>query len=175
MISKYILHILVPTTGCDVISSGGTCYSYFTHSAINWADSRLQCVSQGYDLATIASSEDNTLLSNLKTSGLWCWIGLNDLNTEQTFVWADGSSNSYRNWDPGQPDNAGSNQDCTLMWTLGYWDDNSCSVTKGCYFCGSNGKHPVSILLKLNVCLSVCVCVCVCPRIGKCCISLYLW
>ena len=150
LISKYV-HILVPTTGCDVISSGGTCYSYFTHTGINWADARLQCVSQGYDIATITSSEDNTLLYNLKTSGLFCWIGLNDINAEGTFVWADGSSNSYRNWDSNQPDDNVGNQDCALMSVQGYWDDDYCTATNGCYFCGTNGKHTVGKIHRLGI------------------------
>ena len=132
---------IVPTSGCDAISSGGTCYSYFTSTAgIDWADARLQCVSQGYDIATIKSSEDNTLVYNTVTSGITCWIGIHDINIEGTFVWADGSSNSYRNWDTGQPDNYVGYQDCGVMWAQGYWDDAGCAATYGCYFCGSNGK-----------------------------------
>ena len=109
---------------------------------MNWADSRLQCVSRGSDLATIKSSFDNTLLYNLATSWLNCWIGLHDHDIENTFVWADGSDNSYRNWDVNQPDNLGGIQDCTLMWGGGYWDDDFCSLTsRSCYFCGTEGKH----------------------------------
>ena len=139
--SHTYIHV-VPTSGCDAISSGGTCYSYFSTAAgIDWADSRLQCVSQGYDLATITSSEDNTLVYNIATSGLFCWIGLHDINTEDTFVWVDGSNNPYRNWDVDQPDNFMPDQDCTLMWGQGYWDDDYCTLKRECYFCGSNGKN----------------------------------
>ena len=147
---------IVPTTGCDVISSEGTCYSYFTSTGINWADSRLQCVSRGSDLATIKSSEDNTLLYNLTTSGLFCWIGLHDQNTENTFVWADGSDSSYRNWDVGEPNNVGGTQDCTWMWGGGYWDDDHCIESKSCYYCGTEGKHFEYCMCMLCIMLVPC-------------------
>ena len=134
-------NLIVPTSGCDAISSGGTCYSHFTSTAgIDWEDARLQCVSQGYDIATITSSEDNLLVYNIPTS-VYCWIGINDINTEGTYVWADGSSNSYRNWDANEPNNGGGGQDCGVMWTQGYWDDDTCARQLGCYFCSSDGKN----------------------------------
>ena len=34
-----------------------------------------------------------------------CWIGANDLETEGTFVWSDGTELDYTNWYPGQPNN----------------------------------------------------------------------
>ena len=76
---------------------------------------------------------------NIATSGLYCWIGLNDLNAEGTFLWADGNSDSYRNWAVGEPNDQG-NEDCALMWVGGYWDDDSCTATRGCYFCSLYGK-----------------------------------
>ena len=93
---------LVPTTGCDVISSGGMCYSYFTGTGRNWADSRQQCLARGSDLAIITSSEENTLLASLITQST-CWIGFNDINSEGTFTWADGSQVTYTGWSSGNP------------------------------------------------------------------------
>ena len=136
MISKYIL---VPSAGCDAISSRGTCYSYFTSTGINWADARLQCVSKGYDLATISSSEENTLAYNTST-GVDCWLGLHDIDTEGMYVWADGSSNSYRNWGPGQPDNS-NEEDCVHLKGDLFWNDLPCTNIGTCYYCGSIGKY----------------------------------
>ena len=33
------------------------------------------------------------------------WIGLNDLDVENTFKWTDGTNISFKNWAPDQPDN----------------------------------------------------------------------
>ena len=131
---------IVPTTGCDVLSNEGICYSYFTDTGISWQDARLECVSRGYDLATITSSTEYTLLYNLATSGTRCWIGLNDIDTEGTFLWADGSSSSYRSWSSSQPNNFGGNQDCVETFGSQYWNDAGCTVNQNCYFCGSIGE-----------------------------------
>ena len=128
----------VPTTGCESLTSGGICYSYFTDTGISWQDARLECVSRGYDLATVTSSEENTLLYSLITSGTSCWIGLNDIDTEGTFLWADGSSSSYRSWSSGQPNNVG--EDCVETYGSQYWNDDRCTVNQNCYFCGSIGE-----------------------------------
>ena len=131
---------IVPTTGCETLSSEGICYSYFTSTGISWTDARLECVSSGYDLATVTSSEENTLLYSLATSGTSCWIGLNDIDVEGIFVWADGSSSSYRSWSSGQPNNVDDNQDCVEMYNNQYWNDDGCTVNQNCYYCGSIGE-----------------------------------
>ena len=129
--------ILVPTTGCEAISSGGTCYSYSTSTGINWADARLQCVTRGYDLATISSSEENTLVQNI-TTGTDCWIGLNDIVNEGTFLWPDGSSPTYTEWGSGEPNNLGG-EDCVHIIGTD-WNDLPCTLTLSCYSCSSTGK-----------------------------------
>ena len=46
------------------------------------------------------------------------WIGLNDLDEEGNYVWQDGSSSGYTNWQPGKPiDNP----------------DASCVALEGCH------------------------------------------
>ena len=66
---------LVARSGCNGISSTGSCYTYFTSTGINWADARQHCVSRGYDLATVTSKEENALMYSTLTSGTNCWIG----------------------------------------------------------------------------------------------------
>ena len=129
---------LVPTSGCDVISSRGTCYKYFTSTGINFADARLQCVTGGYDIASVTSEEENTLLGSLVTSSS-CWIGFNDIDNEGTFIWADGTEVTYTGWNSGEPNNAG-NEDCTDISSQNYWNDLSCTNGLSCYFCSSTGK-----------------------------------
>ena len=75
-------------------------------------------------------------------TGSDCWIGLNDLDNEGTFVWADGTNSSYRNWEAGQPNNLESNgdQDCVHSWVTQEWNDLWCRTIKSCYFCSSIGE-----------------------------------
>ena len=132
--------ILVPASGCNAISDEGVCFSSFTSSGINWRDARLECVSRGYDIATVTSTEENTLMYNTATDSSICWIGLNDINTEGTYVWADGSYSHYKHWYSGQPDNYQGSEDCVNTRYSGSWSDASCTATRTCFFCSSNGE-----------------------------------
>ena len=134
------LHLVDPINGCHAISSGGVCYSYFTSLGITWEDARLQCVSRGYDLATITSVEENTLMYSTLTAGSNCWIGLNDIESEGTFVWADRSDSTFRFWASGQPNDDQSNQDCVETYGNLSWNDLPCNYTVTCYFCSKVGE-----------------------------------
>ena len=131
--------LIVPTTGCGAISVEGTCFSHSTSTGINWVDARLQCVTRGYDLATVTSLEENTLMSSL-TTATHCWIGYNDRDIEGTFVWADGSASTYTNWSPNGEPNGGSGYDCGEIYSNGYWNDDACTLTRTCYLCSATGK-----------------------------------
>ena len=133
-------YILVPASGCNAISDEGVCFTSFISSGINWRDARLECVSRGYDIATVTSTEENTLMYNTATDSSICWIGLNDINTEGTYVWADGSYSHYKHWYSGQPDNYQGSEDCVNTRYSGSWSDASCTATRTCFFCSSNGE-----------------------------------
>jgi hypothetical protein len=75
------------------------------------------------------------------------WIGLNDLDTPQVFVWSDGSVSSYRPpWAPRQPDNFGTQQCVRYTNWLGTraLDDFICTENRP-FFCGRcNNGHQLS-------------------------------
>ena len=87
------------------------------------------------------------------------WIGLNDIDNEDTFVWKDGSTDTYRNWidNPVEP-NGGTNENCVVMWmsgdssTDGKWNDISCSSSNTFSFvCGMSifcCFSPISCILE---------------------------
>ena len=77
---------------------------------------------------------------NTVTAADSCWIGLNDIDNENTFVWADGSSSTYRKWNSGEPNDSGGNEDCVHIFGTEYWNDIPCTHTLGCYFCSSTGE-----------------------------------
>ena len=77
---------------------------------------------------------------NTATDSSICWIGLNDINTEGTYVWADGSYSHYIHWYSGQPDNNQRSEDCVNTWYSGSWNDALCNATHTCFFCSSNGE-----------------------------------
>ena len=130
---------VAPSSGCAAISDEGRCYSYFNSSVLNWQDARDMCIALGGDLATITSLEENTILSNIEPGSTNCWIGLNDIDVDNTFVWADGTESTYRQWFLGQPDNHQSNEDCVEI-SGEEWNDRPCQSIQGCYFCGTTGQ-----------------------------------
>ena len=129
-------------SSCDLITESGVCFSYFTNSPSNWETARSRCAVWGGDLATITNSNEDALLDSIMgVDSSECWIGYNDIETEGEFKWADGTNSSYTNWESGEPNNAGSIQDCgTKYWLSPKWDDQSCSYLTYCYFCSAKGK-----------------------------------
>ncbi|XP_078354358.1 C-type mannose receptor 2-like isoform X1 [Oculina patagonica] len=56
------------------------------------------------------------------------WIGLNDVTTEGTYRWPDGSHVTYTKWSYNLPDDQNGYQDCVRMTVdEGAWDDTSCA------------------------------------------------
>ncbi len=121
---------------CAVRSHLGRTYMFCT-SAADWAGSRATCTDHGYDLATIGSADENTWVSSTAIAIAMgdYWIGLNDQDDENTFVWASGAS-SYRAWSSGQPSNNPGEQDCvyiedgsdTFYEVAGQWNDYDCGT-----------------------------------------------
>ena len=57
------------------------------------------------------------------------YIGLNDLDTEGSYTWIDGSTSAYRPpWVSGQPDNNG-DEDCAEIRTSGL-NDLTCAINR---------------------------------------------
>ena len=130
------MFVAISGSECDAVSSDGICYSYFSGSNINWNSARSKCIAWGGDLATVKSYDDNSLMYNTAPAGSSCWIGLNDIASENTFVWADGSTSTYRLWGGSEPNNYG-NEDCTHTFYSKYWNDLPCTRGLSCYFCSA--------------------------------------
>ena len=57
-------------------------------------------------MTSVTSLEEDTLIFSL-TPGYDCWIGINDIDNEGTFIWADGTEVTYTGWNSGEPNNIG--------------------------------------------------------------------
>ena len=71
------------------------------------------------------------------------WIGIHDITNEGNFVYdSSGATIVYENWNPGEPNNAGSGEDCTeLAINGGKWNDQSCDQQHP-LVCENSGKSP---------------------------------
>ncbi|XP_072174986.1 echinoidin-like [Diadema setosum] len=127
----------------------GTCYRYFSGQRLTWQEAETQCqlfttqcwdknatTSQLGHLVSIHSQAEMDFLialfesvRNKRVTGRqMVWIGLNDLATEGTFVWSDGSDVDYTPWHTDQPNDYGNAQDC-VEFGVEYtykWNDLRC-------------------------------------------------
>ena len=125
------------------IGDGTLCENYLLpnddyiaiNSALTWSDAESYCHTYyNTSLATIRGSYENGVARRIGDSvfgsGLSFWIGLNDINNESIFKWADGSDinyYNYTNWNSGEPNDYNNNEDCIEMTSNGKWNDNQCS------------------------------------------------
>eukprot|EP01084_Bolivina_argentea_P184601 318369_1 len=85
----------------------------------------------GTFLATINSAEQNTDAIGSNNPAWSAWIGLNDVNNENIYVWINGEAPSYTNWDStsGAP-NGGTAQNCVkIVLATTTWEDVDCAQT----------------------------------------------
>jgi hypothetical protein len=79
-------------------------------------------------LVTIHSQQQNEWIrANLAAAGgntNECWIGINDIATEGSFVWSSGDPLAYTNWALGEPNDFGGIEDGGVMSPgSGVWND----------------------------------------------------
>jgi len=105
----------------------------------NWLTSFASCINQGGTLAKVESqAEQDAAFALTGTTG--AWFGLNDVHSEGTFEWADGTAlGSFTQWNTNQPNNSGLGQHCGWIRPStssgpGNWDDVKCSLSKA-YLC----------------------------------------
>ncbi|XP_028635660.1 low affinity immunoglobulin epsilon Fc receptor isoform X2 [Grammomys surdaster] len=109
------------------------CY-YFGKGSKQWIQARFACSNLEGRLVSIHSQKEQDFLTqhiNKRDS----WIGLQDLNVEGEFVWADGSPVGYSNWNPGEPNNGGQGEDCGMMRGSGQWNDAFCRSYLDAWVC----------------------------------------
>lgn len=110
-------------------------HAYYLLSINTWTNAEAEAVSLGGHLVTINDAAEQTWVFSTFGSRE-VWIGLNDRIVEGTFQWVSGETSTYRNWDPGEPNNAASgsgNQDYIHIYSntfadtarRGKWDDRS--------------------------------------------------
>jgi hypothetical protein len=92
-----------------------------------------QGLAPGADLAKIDSATKSTQIANLVGTMTDAFVGGNDLVTEGTFVWTDGTPLGLTNWNMGEPNNALGmfEEDCMVVIgsLAGKWDDRPCAPT----------------------------------------------
>ena len=124
----------------------GANYFNLCSDNVSWYMAEGLCLAGGYtSLASISSAAEQagieSLVLALGPPYDHYWLGLNDQQTEGSFVWADGDPFVYTNWLPGEPNAASTSEDCVHFWKMGAgsnagkWNDNECAYQLS-YVCG---------------------------------------
>ncbi|XP_077993268.1 macrophage mannose receptor 1-like isoform X2 [Glandiceps talaboti] len=67
-----------------------------------WQDSLSYCQSIGGDLASFHSQDEERTVLKGKQRNELLWIGLQDVDGNENYVWSDGSNVNYTNWQRGR-------------------------------------------------------------------------
>uniref|UniRef100_A0AAY4A2F4 Mannose receptor, C type 1b n=1 Tax=Denticeps clupeoides TaxID=299321 RepID=A0AAY4A2F4_9TELE len=90
-----------------------------------WFEALDFCRALGGDLAFMT-----TLIPRYDSA----WIGLSNQDPNIGFVWSDGSSSSFENWNDGEPNNANNVENCVEListyYSHGKWNDLHCEIKK---------------------------------------------
>nr|WP_321357917.1 MBG domain-containing protein [uncultured Draconibacterium sp.] len=161
----------ISLVNADYLESTGHFYEYVSAS-LYWASARTAASArsyyglQGY-LATITSEEENNFLLSKTTNGAWfagsdfldegVWIWREGPEDGEQFSDADGNSvgGSYVNWDTGEPDNVGGDQDHIAMFSQnapsgsqGKWIDRNATSNTYSYlveYGGMDGDQTINM------------------------------
>jgi hypothetical protein len=115
---------------CDVHHYGTAPYMVCDSTA-TWADAQATCWAVDYHLLTIDDAVEDLWIDGLVDSystEKW-WMGFNDIDSEGSWVWEDGTAVGYTNWAAGEPNDSGG-EDCGQLNRYHpdtTWNDEPCT------------------------------------------------
>ncbi|KAL3836018.1 hypothetical protein ACJMK2_021471 [Sinanodonta woodiana] len=122
-----------PTTIQVPCQSGWTpkgtfCYK-MSSTKLSWFEALSSCRRQGADMVSITNKEEASLIQGLvRSSGRdQIWIGLSDLDEENSYKWSDSSPLTYTKWQVEEPNDYNGQEDCVEYYLYSdTWNDNNC-------------------------------------------------
>jgi hypothetical protein len=103
-------------------------HTYRLFAASTWSAAESIAVAMGGHLVSISDAAENDFVHQqmLGFDGRdrRCWLGFTDQDLEGTFTWTDGSPVTYTNWNSGEPNDFGGNEDyAEMLGSSGTWND----------------------------------------------------
>lgn len=129
---RLVIIILGFSWGCNSIQCkigwqewNDACYKLFTDQK-DYSEASATCKNDSANLVSIHSAQENEFVRSL-LGNRDVFVGFSDSDVEATFVWVDGSSVKYTNWEAGEPDDDHGMGDCVIViGTTGKWNDTPC-------------------------------------------------
>uniref|UniRef100_A0A671U5T3 Mannose receptor, C type 1b n=1 Tax=Sparus aurata TaxID=8175 RepID=A0A671U5T3_SPAAU len=117
--------------GWKRVASRNFCYKSSSQRK-SWYEARDYCRAIGGDLLSIHSAVD--IQEDRRYSD--AWIGLSAPDTNNGYVWSDGSPVNYQHWDDNEPNNHNNAESCAelRLYKLGRggsWNDAQCEKPNG--------------------------------------------
>ncbi|XP_078621334.1 C-type mannose receptor 2-like [Branchiostoma floridae x Branchiostoma japonicum] len=130
---KFICQVI--PTGCPSGFSqhGPNCYKAYNEKK-SYDAAAAACRVAGGSLAMPRDQATHQFLITLKNQvdkAAWFWLGFDDRSQEGGWRYADGTRlGSFQPWKPGEPNQAGGNEDCGMIWSdpLNKWNDQGCDT-----------------------------------------------
>jgi hypothetical protein len=144
-------------------SFGNSNYYKFIANDATYADAKAKVLSIGGRLPIIKTVEQNAFLQS-KLSGGATWVGL--YRSGANWIAADGTTPTYYNWNRGEPNNWGGNEDAVQMYSNGFWNDVAatatnwtiaevpCSTTTSTNPCDNDAQAPTFASAPANISLT---------------------
>ena len=115
-----------PSAYSPVQLYGGHTY-YLSNASTTWAAANTAAINAGGHLVSITSSGENTFVSGFLLTG---WIGYFQNHSSPYYSepaggweWTTGEVSGYTNWNSGEPNNAGGDEDWGEILSTGKWND----------------------------------------------------
>ncbi|XP_078683787.1 macrophage mannose receptor 1-like isoform X1 [Branchiostoma floridae x Branchiostoma belcheri] len=117
----------------DYTAYGGFCFKAYGERK-PYDEARQVCANDGGLLAMPKDSDvDNFLVNTLRNPSAHYWIGLNDQESERTWIWEDGTPHNrtgdFGRWHPNEPNHVNHDDDCSFYHygEAATWGDMSCA------------------------------------------------
>jgi hypothetical protein len=128
-----------PCTGADdnqVDPATGRCYMIFL-AGQTWGTARTLCLAIGAHLVIIEDAQEQSFVSLMVGASRDAWIGASDLAVEMQWIWVNDVplAGGYTAWDPGEPNDDGTEDCAEMRGSLGgLWNDSNCNESQA-YVC----------------------------------------
>jgi len=143
------------------ITSAGSLYMGRKES-VNWQTAKERCACFGGQLATWSNDNDYNAIKSVRSQlGNNAWVGFHDLDAERSWKMIDGATDfcaphtntgtdcdDIDEWQPGEPNDYGSGEDCAELYSNGKLNDLFCTWSRYyiCEFSDGNFKTASSDL-----------------------------